>query len=95
MQVIAARKHLPEMFQAPGRDRLGAFLELKDFDGYVARVAHFLERGGDGLKINPPEAGALQIAVVGVKMGEVRPGLADDFGNRLLFRAHCFAGPRR
>ncbi len=71
------------MFQAPGGNRLRAFVEVEHFHRDKALVADLLQCGGDGFEIHIAEAGPLQVPVVRVEVGEVRPRFADDLGDGL------------
>src|ERR1035437_1554944 len=75
-------KYALQIFEAPGGNRLPAFVKVEHLDRNKALVADFLQCGGDGIVINFAEAGPFQIPVVRVEVGEARPRFADDLRDR-------------
>src|ERR1039458_7433915 len=71
-------KHALQIVEAPGGNRFRALVEVEHLDRNKALVADLLQCGDDGIVINFTETGPLQVAVVRVEVGEVRPRFTDD-----------------
>ena len=77
--------HLPEIFDAFCCDNFCAFFKREYFDRSVAAVANVLECLENRFEHDITEAGAFQVPVVGVEVGEVWPGFMDDLWDGLRF----------
>src|SRR5687768_14512969 len=60
-----------QVLQTLRRDYFRAFLIFEDLNGHGAVVPHVFQRLGDRPKIDLTEAGAFEILVIGVHVGEL------------------------
>ena len=80
-EVALPHTELLHVFQALLGDGFGAGVEDKDFDGDVAGVVDVFEGFEDGAELHVAEAGAFEVGVVGVAVGEVLGVFADGGGS--------------
>src|SRR5258705_6989069 len=68
-----------QIFETFRRDHFRAFGEVEYFHRNHSVIPDFVQCSGNRFKINFSEPRALEVFIVGMKMGEVGPGIADDF----------------
>src|SRR5947207_1281405 len=74
-------EHALQVLRASGRDLFRSFVEIEHFHRDATVITDFLQRGGNRLEIDIAEARAFQILVIGMEVGEMGPGIANDLRN--------------
>ena len=85
---VSAEIDLLKVFHALSGNFVRAGLVFEDFDRDPALVAYFVESLCGGGMIDLAHAGAEQVGVVGVVMGDAGGIVADEIPQRLLLGTH-------